>query len=257
SQPLVTGSVSRSLPVGHGQSEGERMVVSDFQVFIRDVLQHVDVVQKDHPGLPIFLLGHSMGGAITILTAAERPGHFSGMVLISPLVLANPESATTFKGWGPATVCQSSWVSAPKLSSGDVPWGPVESGSLGPLWWHRPDLACWSYDEGGVSPPGGPAGVAPLLSWTRGSLHAPAGLSEEFGTLTQNGIKICNILHSTSFLGEPLPLTPRLPVDTGAGLLRWMALGEVMSGSSSNLDKLMFRAWGLLGPLGSPCFLTT
>ncbi|XP_053455627.1 monoglyceride lipase isoform X3 [Nycticebus coucang] len=83
--------------VGHGQSEGERMVVSDFHVFIRDVLQHVDVMQKDHPGLPVFLLGHSMGGAIAILTAAERPGHFSGMVLISPLVLANPESATTFK----------------------------------------------------------------------------------------------------------------------------------------------------------------
>ncbi|ELK13090.1 Monoglyceride lipase [Pteropus alecto] len=83
--------------VGHGQSEGERMVVSDFHVFIRDVLQHVDFVQKDYPGVPVFLLGHSMGGAIAILTAAERPGHFSGMVLISPLVLASPESATTFK----------------------------------------------------------------------------------------------------------------------------------------------------------------
>nr|XP_014338310.1 PREDICTED: monoglyceride lipase isoform X2 [Bos mutus] len=83
--------------VGHGQSEGERMVVSDFHVFIRDVLQHVDAVQKDHPGLPIFLLGHSMGGAICILTAAERPGHFSGMVLISPLVVANPDSATLLK----------------------------------------------------------------------------------------------------------------------------------------------------------------
>ncbi|XP_030163403.1 monoglyceride lipase isoform X2 [Lynx canadensis] len=83
--------------VGHGQSEGERMVVSDFHVFIRDVLQHVDIMQKDYPGLPVFLLGHSMGGAITILTAAERPGLFSGMVLISPLVLASPESATTFK----------------------------------------------------------------------------------------------------------------------------------------------------------------
>ncbi|XP_042638514.1 monoglyceride lipase [Orycteropus afer afer] len=83
--------------VGHGQSEGERMVVSDFHVFVRDVLQHVDVVQKDYPKLPVFLLGHSMGGAIVILTAADRPGHFSGMVLISPLVLANPESATTFK----------------------------------------------------------------------------------------------------------------------------------------------------------------
>ncbi|XDB63079.1 PREDICTED: monoglyceride lipase isoform X3 [Capra hircus] len=83
--------------VGHGQSEGERMVVSDFHVFIRDVLQHVDAVQKEHPGLPVFLLGHSMGGAICILTAAERPGHFSGMVLISPLVVASPDSATLFK----------------------------------------------------------------------------------------------------------------------------------------------------------------
>ncbi|XP_023581082.1 monoglyceride lipase isoform X1 [Trichechus manatus latirostris] len=83
--------------VGHGQSEGERMVVSDFHVFVRDVLQHVDVMQKDYPRLPVFLLGHSMGGAIVILTAADRPGHFAGMVLISPLVLASPESATTFK----------------------------------------------------------------------------------------------------------------------------------------------------------------
>uniref|UniRef100_A0A8C5YDL9 Monoglyceride lipase n=1 Tax=Microcebus murinus TaxID=30608 RepID=A0A8C5YDL9_MICMU len=83
--------------VGHGQSGGDRMVVSDFHVFVRDVLQHVDAVQRDHPGLPVFLLGHSMGGAIAILTAAERPGLFSGMVLISPLVLASPESATTFK----------------------------------------------------------------------------------------------------------------------------------------------------------------
>ncbi|XP_069848129.1 monoglyceride lipase isoform X4 [Dipodomys merriami] len=91
-----TGSPSAH-PMGHGQSEGERMMVSDFQVFVRDVLQHVDLVQKDHPRLPVFLLGHSMGGAIAILTAAERPSHFSGMVLISPLVVASPESATTFK----------------------------------------------------------------------------------------------------------------------------------------------------------------
>lgn len=46
------------------------------------------------PTLASFAL---QGGAIAILTAAERPNHFSGMVLISPLVLANPESATTFK----------------------------------------------------------------------------------------------------------------------------------------------------------------
>ncbi|XP_013837467.1 monoglyceride lipase isoform X1 [Sus scrofa] len=53
--------------VGHGQSEGERMVVSDFQVFVRDVLHHVDVMQKDHPQLPVFLLGHSMILAAKVL----------------------------------------------------------------------------------------------------------------------------------------------------------------------------------------------
>ncbi|XP_029457174.1 monoglyceride lipase isoform X2 [Rhinatrema bivittatum] len=83
--------------VGHGQSEGDRMVVSDFQVFVRDSLQHVDLIKKEHPGLPIFIFGHSMGGAISILTVSERPSDFSGLVLISPLILPNPQSATSFK----------------------------------------------------------------------------------------------------------------------------------------------------------------
>ncbi|CAM4586631.1 monoglyceride lipase isoform X1 [Caretta caretta] len=83
--------------VGHGQSEGDRMVVSDFHVFIRDSLQHIDLMKKDHPDLPVFILGHSMGGAISILTACERPHEFSGLVLISPLVVASPEVATPIK----------------------------------------------------------------------------------------------------------------------------------------------------------------
>ncbi|XP_025052609.1 monoglyceride lipase isoform X4 [Alligator sinensis] len=83
--------------VGHGQSEGERMVVSDFHIFIRDSLQHIELMKNEHPDLPIFILGHSMGGAISILTASERPNDFSGMVLISPLVVASPEAATPIK----------------------------------------------------------------------------------------------------------------------------------------------------------------
>ncbi|TRZ21879.1 hypothetical protein HGM15179_005168 [Zosterops borbonicus] len=83
--------------VGHGQSEGDRMVVSDFHIFIRDSLQHIDLMKKEHPELPVLILGHSMGGAISILTASERPSEFSGMLLISPLVVASPEVATPIK----------------------------------------------------------------------------------------------------------------------------------------------------------------
>ncbi|XP_026223765.1 monoglyceride lipase [Anabas testudineus] len=83
--------------VGHGQSEGERMNIKDFQIYIRDVLQHVDLMKSRHPNLPIFILGHSMGGAISILTACERPNDFAGVVLIGPMVQMNPDSATPFK----------------------------------------------------------------------------------------------------------------------------------------------------------------
>ncbi|KAM8930815.1 monoglyceride lipase [Pelodytes ibericus] len=83
--------------VGHGQSEGERMIVSDFQIFVRDGLQHVDLMKKEYPNLPIFVCGHSMGGAISILMVSERPADFSGVILISPLVLPNPESVSSFK----------------------------------------------------------------------------------------------------------------------------------------------------------------
>ncbi|XP_060912623.1 monoglyceride lipase isoform X2 [Labrus mixtus] len=83
--------------VGHGQSEGERMNVKDFQVFIRDSLQHVDLIKSRHPDLPVFIVGHSMGGAISILAACERPSDFAGVALIAPMVQMNPDSATPFK----------------------------------------------------------------------------------------------------------------------------------------------------------------
>ncbi|KAM6977330.1 monoglyceride lipase isoform 2-T2 [Aplochiton taeniatus] len=83
--------------VGHGQSEGDRMNIKDFQVYVRDSLQHVDLMKSRHPSLPVFIVGHSMGGAISILTACERPIDFAGVVLIAPMVQMNPESATPFK----------------------------------------------------------------------------------------------------------------------------------------------------------------
>ncbi|XP_070557884.1 monoglyceride lipase-like [Ptychodera flava] len=80
--------------VGHGQSEGTRVDIKDFHIYIRDSLQHLDIMTDKYPGLPVFLIGHSMGGSIAILTALERPEQFAGVVLIAPAVRANPETAT-------------------------------------------------------------------------------------------------------------------------------------------------------------------
>eukprot|EP00058_Branchiostoma_floridae_P003116 XP_002588604.1 hypothetical protein BRAFLDRAFT_251341 [Branchiostoma floridae] len=72
--------------VGHGQSEGERLCVENFDILARDILQHVDVMRARYPDVPIFLLGHSMGGCAATIAACKRPGQFAGMVLTSPAI---------------------------------------------------------------------------------------------------------------------------------------------------------------------------
>lgn len=80
--------------VGHGRSEGERVQISSFSIYVADVLKHIDEVLANNGGLPIFLFGHSMGGTIAILCAMERPHFFTGIILCAPAILANPETAT-------------------------------------------------------------------------------------------------------------------------------------------------------------------
>lgn len=80
--------------VGHGRSDGERVQISSFSVYVADVLKHIDESCINNGGLPIFLFGHSMGGTIAILCAMERPHFFTGIVLSAPAIMANPETAT-------------------------------------------------------------------------------------------------------------------------------------------------------------------
>merc|ERR1711953_340243 len=53
--------------VGHGRSSGQRVQVSSIQDYVQPVLAHVKKVQRDYNAdLPLFILGHSMGGLISI-----------------------------------------------------------------------------------------------------------------------------------------------------------------------------------------------
>ncbi|BFZ10385.1 hypothetical protein BsWGS_13424 [Bradybaena similaris] len=84
---------------GHGQSEGPRMHITDIRDYVRDIFQHIDSVKEKFPDLPVFIIGHSMGGAVSILAALDQPEYFAGVVLISPAV--TPEQDTV----GPIRIC--------------------------------------------------------------------------------------------------------------------------------------------------------
>lgn len=70
---------------GHGRSEGQRMVVDRLAHAAADVDRLIDRVTEADPGRPIYLLGHSMGGAIALLYALERQDRLAGMVLSAPV----------------------------------------------------------------------------------------------------------------------------------------------------------------------------
>lgn len=69
---------------GHGISGGPRGVVDRLLHAADDVASLVDRAGANHPGLPVFLLGHSMGGAIALLHALDRPGNLRGLILSAP-----------------------------------------------------------------------------------------------------------------------------------------------------------------------------
>ncbi|XP_062924310.1 monoglyceride lipase isoform X1 [Mobula hypostoma] len=65
--------------IGHGQSEGQRLSVPNFSVYVRDCLQHINMMKYRFPDLKIFLLAHSMREEGTGASRLTPPG--SGTIL--------------------------------------------------------------------------------------------------------------------------------------------------------------------------------
>ncbi len=72
--------------VGHGKSGGERVHVEDFEDIVTDVHALAGTARREHPGLPVVLLGHSMGGLIAARYAQRHRDTLAALVLSSPLV---------------------------------------------------------------------------------------------------------------------------------------------------------------------------
>lgn len=70
---------------GHGRSEGERTYYSDWNTLPDDANVVVDLAIAQNPGVPVFLLGHSMGGFTVTLYGCKYPGKVKGIVMSGAL----------------------------------------------------------------------------------------------------------------------------------------------------------------------------
>lgn len=65
----------------HGRSAGQpRVYITDFHQAAADLLPVLALAQREHPGLPAFIYGHSMGSFLSTLFALEHQDALSGFV---------------------------------------------------------------------------------------------------------------------------------------------------------------------------------
>ncbi|MGW8065342.1 alpha/beta hydrolase [Streptomyces ziwulingensis] len=148
---------------GHGRSDGERVLIEDFEDVVTDVHTLAERARAAHPELPLVMIGHSMGGLIASRYAQRRPGELSALVLSGPVV--------------------GDWELPRRLLAHDeIPDVPISPASLSrdpavgaayaadPLVWHgpmkRPTLEAFLRTLAAVAE-GGDVGGLPLL-WVHG-----------------------------------------------------------------------------------------
>jgi alpha-beta hydrolase superfamily lysophospholipase len=71
---------------GHGRTAGARGHVDRFDRLVDELARFIELVRLDHPGLPLTLVGHSMGGLVVAATAAFRNPEVEQIVLSGALL---------------------------------------------------------------------------------------------------------------------------------------------------------------------------
>ena len=72
--------------IGHGKSGGEQEIVKKFDDFTDTLRIFYEMIAAWQSGKPIFILGHSMGGAITSYYLIDHQDDFNGAIISAPAV---------------------------------------------------------------------------------------------------------------------------------------------------------------------------
>jgi acylglycerol lipase len=76
---------------GHGRSGGARANIDRFAHLVSDFCAFAGRAAKQHPGAPVYVLGHSMGGAIALAAALRLQSTLRGLVLSAPALAVGAE----------------------------------------------------------------------------------------------------------------------------------------------------------------------
>ncbi len=68
---------------GHGKSSGRRSYIKSFEMCIAIIDYQIQKMKIEHLGVPVFVLGHSMGGSIAAYYALKQKPEINGFIITS------------------------------------------------------------------------------------------------------------------------------------------------------------------------------
>lgn len=71
---------------GHGKSAGKRGFIRSWDEFRGDLHEFRKLVSLDQPELPLYIVGHSIGGLMTLEYTLDHTDGISGIIAISPAI---------------------------------------------------------------------------------------------------------------------------------------------------------------------------
>lgn len=87
---------------GHGESGGPRGHCPNLEALLDDLALFLRKVEKEYPGTPIVLYGHSMGGNVVLNYTLKRKAAIAGLIVSSPwidLAFAPPAWKVSVARW--------------------------------------------------------------------------------------------------------------------------------------------------------------
>ncbi len=72
--------------LGHGRSDGERALITDFEHVGDDLHTLASIARAEHPGIPLVLVGHSMGGLLIGRFAQRWPDEVAGLAFCGSVI---------------------------------------------------------------------------------------------------------------------------------------------------------------------------
>lgn len=76
---------------GHGKSGGRRVYMNHYEDVISDVDQWISHLRSQFSPIQIFLLGHSLGGLLSVKYTIEKGSDIDGLILSGPAVRINDD----------------------------------------------------------------------------------------------------------------------------------------------------------------------